>query len=203
MFAAFRPGASWLHALTPGIKLLALALAGTGLFFVSHPGLMLALLGLVLLLFPAAGLPLRAACEQLRPALVLIALLVAVQALISDLPTAMLVGARLVALILLAGLVTLTTRTSAMIETLEGVLGWLAPLGVNPRKAALALSLGVRFIPLLAGIVDAVREAQRVRGLERDILALAIPTLIRALALTDDVSDAIEARGFDAGQDRP
>ncbi|MCA0407305.1 MAG: energy-coupling factor transporter transmembrane protein EcfT, partial [Proteobacteria bacterium] len=125
------------------------------------------------------------------------ALIVLVQAFVGGPETALLVGARLVALLLLAGLITLTTRTQDMINTLERALRPLARFGVNPARGALALSLAVRFIPITAQIVADVREAQRVRGLENNILALTVPTIIRALRLTDEVADAIEARGFD------
>lgn len=197
MFAPFVPGKSALHRAAPATKLAVLALAGTGLFFIISPVLMLVLAGLTLALFPLCRLPLRAARDQLRPVALISLVIVAAQWLLNDFASAMLVGARLVALLLLAGLVSLSTRTSAMIESLECGLRHLAPIGVNPKKAALALSLSVRFIPLMAQIVAEVREAQRVRGLEHNLLALALPTLIRALRLTDDLADAIEARGFD------
>jgi biotin transport system permease protein len=197
MFAPFHPGTGWLHRLAPLPKLVSLTLAGTALFFVTAPWAMLALAGLALALFPLAGLPPREALAQLRPVLLFGALIVVAQLFLNGVAQALLVGARLVTLLLLAGLVTLTTRTSAMIETLERALRPLAALGLNPRKGALALSLSLRFIPLLAQIVTDVREAQRVRGLEHDLVALAIPTLIRSVKLTDELADAIEARGFD------
>ena len=197
MFAPFVPAESALHRAAPATKLALLALAGTALFFITSPVLMLALAGFTLALFPLCHLPLRAARDQLRPVALISLVIVAAQWLLHDFASAMLVGARLVALLLLAGLVSLSTRTSAMIETLERGLRHLAPFGVNTKKAALALSQSVRFIPLMTQIVAEVREAQRVRGLEHNLLALALPTLIRALRLTDDLADAIEARGFD------
>ncbi|MCA0406639.1 MAG: energy-coupling factor transporter transmembrane protein EcfT, partial [Proteobacteria bacterium] len=131
------------------------------------------------------------------------ALIVLVQAFVGGPETALLVGARLVALLLLAGLITLTTRTQDMIATLERMVRPLARIGVNPARTALALSLAVRFVPIMARITSEVREAQRVRGLENNILALAVPTIIRALRLTDEVADAIEARGFDPDKGVP
>ena len=72
----------------------------------------------------------------------------------------------------------------------------LRPLGVNPAKVSLALSLALRFIPVLAQITREVREAQRVRGLENSVIALAIPLFVRTLRMSDDIADAIEARGY-------
>lgn len=197
MFVPFQPGQSALHRLSPGAKVVGLALAGTSLFLVQSPLVMALAAAAALALYPLAGLKVSHALDQLRPVALLAALIIAVQAIFDGPASALLVGARLIALLLLAGLVTLTTRTTAMIETLERALRPLAPLGLNPRKGALALSLGVRFVPLVAQVATEVREAQKTRGLEHNILALAVPTLIRALKLTDEIADAIEARGFD------
>lgn len=197
MFAPYHPGTGALHRASPGLKLVALAVAGTALFLLANPLAMAGVALGALTLYPLAGLKLSHAVDQMRPVALMGALILVVQALFDGPLSALLVGARLMALLLLAGLVSLTTRTSAMIETMERALRPLGALGLNPRKAALALSLGVRFVPLVAQVSAEVREAQRARGLENNLLALAIPTLIRALRLTDEIADAIEARGFD------
>lgn len=203
MFAPFSPGAGWLHRLPPAVKLLALALTGTGLFLLDDPRLMMGVMLAVLSLFPLAGLPLSAALAQVRPVALIGGIIILVQIFVGGPGSALLVGARLIALLLLAGLVTLTTRTTDMIATLEHGLHPLSRVGVNPAKTALALSLAVRFVPMTAQIVGEVREAQRVRALEHNLLALAVPTLVRALKLTDDIADAIEARGFDPDKSEP
>ena len=83
-----------------------------------------------------------------------------------------------------------------LIDGIERGLPFLRPLGVNPAKVSLALSLALRFIPVLAQITQEVREAQRVRGLENSVIALAIPLFVRPLRMSDDIADAIEARGY-------
>jgi len=105
--------------------------------------------------------------------------------------------ARLAALMLMAALVTLTTRTSEMIDALEKGLFWLRFLRINPAKVSLALSLALRFIPVLAGITAEVREAQKARGLDRSVLAVAIPVIVRTLKMADDIAAALEARAWD------
>ncbi len=195
MFAPYRPGSGPFYRASAGVKLALLAGVGTGLFLIDNPAAMVgAALG-ALALFPLAGLPLADARAQLRPVALMVAILVVVQALVVDFASAILVGARLVVLLLCAGLVTLTTRTSAMIETLERALSPLRHFGVETGGVALAISLAVRFIPLIAQVVAEVREAQRLRGLEHNILALAIPALVRTLRMSYTIADAIEARG--------
>jgi biotin transport system permease protein len=40
-----------------------------------------------------------------------------------------------------------------------------------------------------------IREAQRARGLDRSLVALVVPLLIRGLRSADALTEAIEARG--------
>ena len=56
---------------------------------------------------------------------------------------------RLLAMLLLADLVSMTTTMSALMEVLAPALRVLRPLGVNPRKMALAVALVLRFVPVL------------------------------------------------------
>jgi biotin transport system permease protein len=59
------------------------------------------------------------------------------------------------------------------------------------------LSLALRFIPLLFDKFEEIREAQRARGLERSVVALLMPLLIKTLRMANDLTEAIEARGYD------
>ena len=178
----------------PGAKLLLLPAAGTALFLSQSPVAMALALGATLLLYPSAGLSLRLAATQLRPALVALAVLFLVQVWFSGWALAATVAMRLAAMILLASLVTLTTRMSAMVDTLERALEPLRPIGVDPAKVSLAISLAVRFIPAIGAVAGEVREAQRARGLERSVVALAVPLLVRTLKMADEVAEAIDAR---------
>ena len=81
-----------------------------------------------------------------------------------------------------------------MIEALEIFLSPLGKLGVDVGKISLTLAMAIRFIPEVIRITRDVREAQRVRGLETSLFAVAMPVIIRLLRTADDVADAIEAR---------
>ena len=197
MLDLYRPGTSPLHRLPPGPKVLAMMGAGTGLFLVESLPLALAALAATLLLYRVAGLPLSLAARQLRPLALIFVIFFALQYWLSGPLLAAFVMSRLAALILLASLVTLTTRASDMIDMITRALSLLRPLGVNPAKVGLAISLALRFIPVLGQITQEVREAQKTRGLERSVIATALPVAIRTLKMADDIADAIEARGYD------
>lgn len=183
-----------LHRLRPGAKLLCLPVAATGLFLTSSLPLVGSALAATLTLFPLANLNLKTAWAQIRPTLPLLALIFLAQIWMTDAQTAGTVVLRLATLLLLAAILTLTTRTADLVDTLEWSLAPLRPIGVDPAKVGLALSMTIRFVPVLAGIVSEVREAQRARGVERSTLALAVPVILRALKMTDEIADAIDAR---------
>ncbi|MFZ5965484.1 energy-coupling factor transporter transmembrane component T family protein [Thalassococcus sp. BH17M4-6] len=198
MFELYRPGQSFLHRLPAGAKVLALALCGTVVFLIGQLWLIAFCLLAALALYPLSRLPLATAWAQIRPALwILVAILIA-QGLINGWTAGAFVVARFAALLLLAGLLTLTTRVSDMIDGIERGLWMLKYLGLNPAKISLALSLALRFIPVLAQITAEVREAQKVRGLDRSIVAVAVPVVTRTLRMSDDIAEAIEARGYNA-----
>lgn len=196
MFELYRPGQSWLHRTPAGVKVVLLAISGTLIFLLDGLGPVLTVLGLMLALYPLAGLSLGTAWAQIRPAFwVLLAIFVA-QGLINGWVLGGFITARFASLLLLAGLLTLTTRASDMMAAMERGFWVLKYVGINPAKLSLALSLALRFIPVLASVTAEVREAQKVRGLDRSVLAVAIPVILRLLKMSDDISAAIEARGF-------
>ncbi len=150
----------------------------------------------------AAKLPVRRVLKELRAPVVMLTLLFGFQALLAGggwEETAVAV-ARFAALILLATLVTLTTRVMDMVELFERLFGLLRPVGVNPAKMALMLALAIRFIPLLGEQVREVRMAQRARGVERNIAALFVPLLVKILTMADDLTAALEARGYNPAE---
>lgn len=190
-------GDSALHRLPPGIKIVALAATGTLLFFFPRLEFAVAALLAMVLFYPLARIPLRTMLRQLKPLLWVLLLLFAVQWWMVNWQSGLLVVVRLAALMLMAALVTLTTRTSATIEALERGLFWLRYLRINPAKISLALALVLRFIPVLAAITLEVREAQKARGLDNSILAVAVPVVVRTLKMADDIAAALEARAYD------
>lgn len=190
----YRPGDSRVHRMPAGAKLLALAVAGTLVVLVASPAVMGGLFLCSVVLFPVAGLSLREVGRQLRPALPILLFLLLAQLWLADAPSAALVVLRLATLLLLASLVTLTTRVSDSVEALEGALRPLRMIGVDPARTSLAISLAIRFIPALGTILAEVREAQVARGMERHPLALAVPLVLRTLRMADEIAEAIDAR---------
>lgn len=186
-----------IHRIPAGAKVLFLLVGGTLIFFVQQLYIAVGVLIGIMGLYFVAAIPVRILVAQIRPIFWIFLLVFLFQLFTRDAWFASMVVTRFVALILLASLVTLTTPVSAMIEAIEKGIGWLRWFGVNPAKISLGFSLSLRFIPVVAKIASEVREAQRARGLEWSVLAVAVPVVIRTLKMADDVANAIDARGYD------
>lgn len=189
---------TWLHRIPAGAKLVVLAVAGAAVFLVDDLRVLAGFVAAAALLPLSAWLPLKAVVRQTLPAAILIALVGGFHLLMGDIETAAQVSARLATVILLAVVLTLTTRVSAMVEAIETGARPLKVFGVDPAKVGLTLSLAIRFIPVLFAMIGEIREAQKARGLEGNVLAVVMPLLVRTLKMADDLADAITARGYDA-----
>ncbi|WP_169546378.1 energy-coupling factor transporter transmembrane component T family protein [Sneathiella aquimaris] len=197
MISLYHHGDTVFHKCPAGVKLLALVALCTGVFVFESIWSVTVALVLVLSLYPLARLPLKSLSDQLRPMMILLLILFLAQGLINTWSMAVFISVRFAALILAAGFVTLTSRTSDMISALETLLRpfsrWLAV-----EKISLALSLAIRFIPVIADVTREVKEAQRVRGLERSLFAVAMPVIIRTLKMGTHIAEALDARSFDS-----
>jgi biotin transport system permease protein len=111
--------------------------------------------------------------------------------------TAIVVTGRLVVAVVLAGLVTLTTRVVDLLDVFERVLGPFRRVGVDAERVALMLALAIRTVPVVAGLAEEVRDAQRARGIGASPRAFAVPFVVRSLRHADALGEALIARGLD------
>lgn len=196
MLSLYHDSSTPVHSVPAGAKLVVLAVAGTALFFVPSIMWLATTLAVVLALYAIARIPWPATARQVLSLAPFLALIMIAQLLFTGWQSAVLVGERVLTLVLLANLVTLTTRTSAMIDTIEKALRPLRPLGVRPDRVGLLIAITIRFIPVIREQAELVRAAQRARGIERSTVFL-IPLLIRTLRMADQVGEALDARGLD------
>ena len=191
------PGHSVVHRLPAGVKLLLLVLVGAGSVLLDTWWQVAALLVLVLAGYPAAGLSLRTALRQVRPLVWIAGFAAVVHVVVSGWERAGVVLGVLAALVLLAALVTLTTRATAMVDAIVTVCRPLRVLGVDPERIGLVLTLGIRCVPVVVGLAEEVREAQVARGLGASPRAFAVPLLVRSLRHADALGEALVARGVE------
>jgi biotin transport system permease protein len=102
---------------------------------------------------------------------------------------------RVAAVIVIAGLLALTTRVTALLDAFERGLAPLERLHVDQRRVALLLALTLNTLPVLARAAAQVREAQRARGVRPSLGRFAVPFLVLALKHADELGDTLTARG--------
>jgi len=198
MIGIYVPGNSGIHRAPAGLKLLLLMLVGTAsALLLSRPWQVGAALLIVVGSYQFAGLGWRAPLDQLRPLLWLLAGVAAFNALTSGWAHAVLIVGTVSLLVLLAGLVTLTTRTSDLADVAVTTVRPVGRLGVDPERLGLLLALGIRSVPVVVDLAVEVRDAQHARGLGRDPRAFAVPLIVRSLRHADALSEALVARGAD------
>lgn len=183
-------------SVTAGKKLAALALLGAGLFWLSALWALALVAIIVVAAYPVAGVSLRYVVKLTRDVALILGVVCATQAWLQGLEVAASTFARILALVWAAGLLTSTTTFSEMMEALRRGLAPLRSIGVEPARLAFALTLAIRFVPLLRQVLRESREAQLARGLGRNPVTLVVPVMIRVIRLADSVSEAIEARGI-------
>ncbi len=193
----YHPGSSVLHRLPAGVKLAGMLAAIVGLLLLHAPWQLGIAAIAVAGLYATARIPVRLAWSQLRPLRYLLILVAALQLLLADWRTAVMVCGTLLLAVAIAALVTLTTRVTAMLDLCVRLLRPLRRVGVDPDRAGLVLAMTIRCIPLVAAIVASVGEARKARGLGFSLTALAAPTVIRCLRSADALGEALAARGVD------
>lgn len=190
-----RPGTTWLHRVPAGVKLLGLVVLGAVVVLVRGPASGGVALGAALALAAYAGLGAREGLRTLRGLLLVAALLGGFQAWQNGWPRAVESVGDLLALVVLATVLTLTTPVDEILDALTRALRPLRPLGVEPDRVALTFSLALRAIPTTVAIAEETRDAAVARGLERSPRARLVPLVVRVVAHARATGDALDARG--------
>lgn len=198
MLGTYVPGRSPLHRIPAGPKLLALlaAVITVALVVTTPVGAAVAVASTAVV-FALAGIGPRRAWPMLRGPLLIVALIFLMQVVITDWARATVVCSVLLASIGLAAVVTLTTRTSDILDALLRALKPLEKLGVRTDLIAMALALTIRSIPLIAEVFTQVDQARRARGLRPSPRVLLVPAVLAALTTADGFADTLAARGLD------
>lgn len=195
------PGRTWLHRLPAGTKLLGLLVTSIVVVWLHGPWAALAGLGVAVAVLATTGAPLRATARGLRGLAVVAVLLGAFQVWHAGWPRAVEVVADLLALVLLATAVTVSTPVDEVLDAVVRALRPLRRVGLDAEAVALAISLMLRAIPHTMAIAGDTRDAALSRGLERDPRARLVPFALRVVAHARATGDALHARGL--GDDPP
>jgi biotin transport system permease protein len=186
----------WAHRLPVSGKLAALALATTGLFLLTSPlhlGFAAAATAALYLTggrsFASTGLRL------LRPLWPFVLVVALWHLWTRDLSGGTAILLRMATAVALANFVTMTSRLSDMISVFQTLARPLAPLGLSPRRLALAMALVIRFIPVMLDRLSQITESWAARSPRRPSWRVLVPATLAALEDADRVAEALRARG--------
>lgn len=198
LLGMYIPGTSIVHRARAGYKLLALLVLGLAITIPPPSWWLLGSIAIVLVsLYVIAELGLRPLARQLWALKWLILVVLGSQLIFLPWTVAVANSTRMVQLILLAALVTLTTRTADILSTLERALRPFAKIGVDPERVSLVLAMTIRTVPVIAELGEQISDAQRARGGRISIRAFVVPLLVGSIRQADDLADALVARGMD------
>ena len=119
---------------------------------------------------------------------------------------------RLVLMISLSMILTATTKPLELTYALEWYLTPLKIVKFPAHEVAMTISIALRFIPTILSEVERIMKAQSSRGVDfkhgkissrfKAIISLIIPLFISAFQRSEELADAMEARGYDPKQKR-
>lgn len=195
-------GSSLVHRMPAGPKLTAMILTVT-LISLTPNGPLLAGWGIVVVVaYALAGLLRSQLFRQVHLMRWVILVTMVGQLIFVGEAAAVLNTVRIVILILVAALVSLTTRVSAMLETVERLVGRFRRFGADPEAVGTVLMVAITSIPVIASHAGRVREAYRARRAGTNIAAMTSTMLVLAIKHADELGDALVARGGHAGSRR-
>lgn len=114
---------------------------------------------------------------------------------------------RLVLMISLTMVLTSTTKPMDLTYAFEWYMTPLKVIRFPVHEIAMTLSIALRFIPTLLDETDRIMKAQASRGVDfnrgglfkrfKAVISLIIPLFVSAIQRSEELSDAMEARGYD------
>jgi len=197
VFGRTAAGEGFLHRAPAWAKVAVLAVVTVTVLFLRSPAASLGVAVGVLLLGAAAGIAVSQMLRLLRRIWLLLAAVLTAQLLFNDLGTAGEVLSRIVACLLGAQLLILTTRPHDLLGVFRALVLPLRWVGLAPGRIALAGLVMLRAIPYLADLAHLAQRQAQARGLERSIRARTVPLLTGSVDYARDTGRALAARGID------
>ncbi len=211
---SYLPGVSILHRADPRTKLIVALMAMVALFLTNSWIPITATCVLVIVLAVCAHIPARYLLRTLRPVLLILAFTLVVNAFkfspfrfsLPGFERGILFALRIVVIMLLSTLVTLTTSPVTLTDGMTALLKPLRRLRVPVDDLAMMLSIALRFIPTIFAEAQVIIKAQTMRGAHfatgslwkrlRAWAVILVPLLVQLFRRADTLALAMEARCY-------
>lgn len=224
----FIPGTSYLHRMDPRTKLIWTGILMVAVFLMESISDYLFIGTLTIALLTISKVPVKQSLKGLKPLLILLAITSILNMFLipgrilwewgplsitmEGILMAIKLFARLIVLIIIASLMTLTTTPMSLTDGLEKMMNPLKKIKVPVHEIAMMMSIALRFIPTLLEETERIMKAQASRGADFDTGSLAkrirsfipvlVPLFVSAFKRADELAEAMESRGYKGGEGR-
>ena len=223
----YYPVNSFLHRLDPMTKLICLFFYMVGLFMIKELPAFSYLLLFTAVVIACSGIPLKVLIKGLKPMWLLLLLTMVLNFFMTaegdplwqwrflriteaGLLRGIFMALRLVLLLNVTALLTLTTTPILLTDGLESVMKrCFIPMA---HELAMMMTIALRFIPTLIDEADRIMKAQIARGADfetgglikkaKSLIPLLIPLFVSAFRRADELAMAMEARCYRGGEGR-
>ncbi len=195
MISLYMAGGSWAHKLSARAKLVFLFVLSLLIIPFNTLWFSALLLVFVVGLYGSLGKQGLEKLKAVRPLLWMMAIIFLVHVFLGDIEQGIIAVLRLLAMVLLANFISITTRMEALMDAVEPLFRPLRVFGISPRRVSLAVALVIRFVPVLLAVYASLQEAYKARTARANSWRLLAPFALHAIKMTDHVAEALTARG--------
>lgn len=222
------PGQSLVHNLDPRTKILSAVIFMIALFSVKTPLGYISMGIFTFLVVWLSHIPLHYLLRGLKPVLIIIVFTITLHLFLTPgteifrwgifkitlegVRQGVFMGLRLVFLVFITSLLTLTTSPISLTDGLEYLLSPGRRFGLPAHELAMMMSIALRFIPTLLEETEKIMKAQMARGADfesgnlwrraKNMVPLLVPLFVSAFRRADDLAMAMEARCYRGGTGR-
>ena len=225
----YSPGNSWIHRLDPRTKLFACFMLMIWILLIHEAGLLVFFFFTGLILYRFSKLSILIALKNIRPfvwlfliTLVLHSVFTPGKSLFKIPYTSIMISheglsgglfytCRILILITVANLLTLTTAPMSLTDAIERFLRPFQKWRIPAHEIAMMMSIAIRFIPILLEEMQRIQKAQESRGARfegnlveriKSVLPILIPLFLSAFRRANDLALAMDARCYQGGEGR-
>lgn len=229
MIGRYVPTNSIIHRLDSRLKIIAVTILIITIFIPKTIVMYVVLSGLLLVLIKLTKLPIKIFLKGLKPLRFLIIFMLIFNIFLmqegkiiftiytidiysGSINNSVIIIMRLLVLISVTSVLTLTTTPMELTDGLESVMKPLEYIKVPTHEIAMMVSIALRFIPTLLDETEKIMKAQTSRGVDFvdsklqekvvAIISLLVPLFISAFQRAEELANAMEARGYTGGEGR-
>ena len=222
LLGAYNPGSSLLHRLDAGVRVIVFSLFAASILLLDGYGFII-WLAMLLLLYRASGVPILPQLRSIgrfRAFFITVFLMNAFFQPSSDsffswwiitfswrgIAMGLRMVISVILMVVLSSLLTAVATPVSIADGLRTVLHPLSFIGIPVDQAAMIVSAAISFIPVLASESESILLACRSRGAvpegknsiarARSLVPLVLPVFLAAFRRADELSLAMEARGY-------